>query len=137
VVGLGAQAHPVDHRPRLLSGRRHLRPPRQGAHPHVVEHGEVGERAGDLEGAGQAEAADRVRLEPDEGVAVEPDLTVVGREKAGEQVERGGLAGAVGADEPEHLAPRHVEREIADRLEPAEALGDRGHFEQRLAGGHA
>src|SRR5690242_7939118 len=89
------------------------------------------EWAHDLERAGEAEAADGVRLESHHRAAVEADLAGVGGEEARQQVEGGGLAGAVRTDEPEHLAARHLEREIAHRLEASEALREPRDLEQR------
>ncbi len=42
------------------------------------------------------------------------DLAAVGGEFAGQQFEQGGLAGAVGADQPDPVAALDAEREILD-----------------------
>src|SRR5262245_2067433 len=97
----------------------------------VVQDGEPRERPHDLKRADQAEAADRVGPEPGERAPAEPHVAGVGLEEAGQQVERGGLARAVGADEPEDLALGHRQVEAAHRLDAAEALGQPARLEQR------
>src|SRR5204863_9477932 len=44
--------------------------------------------------------------------AVEVDRARVHRHQPDDHVEAGGLAGAVGAEQPDHLAARHLERDI-------------------------
>ena len=51
------------------------------------------------------------------------------RKKAADQVEEGGLAGAVRPDDRAQFALRHVQRNVAHRDEIAEALGDVLDFE--------
>ena len=46
-----------------------------------------------------------------------------GREHAHEHLDRGALAGAVGADQPERAAPGDLQREIVDGQRAAEPLG--------------
>ena len=47
-----------------------------------------------------------VRLAADQARAVEADVAAGGRQQAGDEVEHGGLAGAVGADQAEDAALR-------------------------------
>ena len=54
--------------------------------------------------------------------AVEEDAAAVGAQGAGDAVDQGGLAGAVGADESEALARLHVKVTPVERGEAAEAL---------------
>jgi hypothetical protein len=49
------------------------------------------------------------------------DLAGGGGVDAADQVEHRGLAGAVGADQREHLAAPHVEAHVVDRQHAAEA----------------
>src|SRR5947199_217714 len=67
----------------------------------------------------------------------EPHGAAVGRKHAGDQVEGGGFAGAVGADQRMDLAAVQGESGIADRADAAEVLIDPFHFEHRtlLRGG--
>ena len=98
-----------------------------GGHHHQVLGGrQVGEFAGDLEGAQQAPGEQLVRLEAGDVGAVEEDLAAVGRQRAGDDVEERGLAGAVGADEAGDRAAGDIQRAIGDRLHAAEPLAD-GH----------
>ena len=45
----------------------------------------------------------------------------------GDQIEDGGLAGAVGADHGGHLMRRDVESDVIDRLQAPETLGEVAH----------
>ena len=58
----------------------------------------------------------------------------VGRERPGRQLEQGGLAGAVGADDPDPLAPLHRRVEAAVDHPGAEGLGDPLEAQHLLAG---
>ena len=58
------------------------------------------------------------------GLAVPADLAVVGVEDAEADPHRGGLAGAVRAEEPEDLAARHAERQPVERERGGEPLRD-------------
>src|ERR687894_671346 len=69
------------------------------AQPHVVDDGEPGERLGELERADHAQAGDAVRRQAGERGAVERPAAGVGLVEPREQVEEGGLARAVGADQ--------------------------------------
>src|SRR5262249_14713252 len=91
----------------------------------------------DLRRALDPERADLVRLEPGDVAAGEEDASRVGREQAGDQIEKGGLARAVRADDG--VQPPACQRvaEIVDRREPAEAFGQPFDAEERLAHGSA
>ena len=71
---------------------------------HAVEH------AHELEGAREAEAGDLVRRHPGDVAPVEADDAGIRRQRAGDQIQRGGLAGAVGAEQADDLAG--VDRQI-------------------------
>src|SRR5581483_3707203 len=114
---------------------RHVGRAIEGADHHVLERGETRERLHELEGAREAEPADRVRLEPHEARALENDRAFRGRVEAGHQVEHGGLAGPVRPDEAHDLAGGDGEIEAAHRDEAAEALGEPAHLE--AGRGHA
>src|SRR5215510_14175090 len=66
---------------------------------HVVLHAERGEHAGLLERADDAPPRDRGGPEPRQRGAVVRDAAAAGPEIAGDRVEGGGLAGAVGTDD--------------------------------------
>ena len=56
--------------------------------------------------------------------AVDLDDAGIAVDEAGEDLDQRRLAGAVGADQPVHLARQDVERDALQRLRAAEALGD-------------
>ena len=77
-----------------------------------------------LPGADHAEPADRVGLEAVDAGPLEEHVALGGRVVAGDAVEEGGLAGAVGADQPDDLAEADVEADVGVGGEAAEVLGD-------------
>src|SRR5690606_3153292 len=99
--------------------------------------GHVGEEPDVLEGAGDACLGDEVGLGRQDGALV-ADLALGGDVEAGEAVEEGGLAGAVGADETDDLAAVDGEVDAAYGGESAEAHGDAAGVEHRggRGGGH-
>src|SRR5690606_12557478 len=61
------------------------------------------------------------------GAGIEPqhgDLAGVGAEEVQEEAYRRRLAGAVGAEEPEYLAPPHLQIQVVERQHGAVALGE-------------
>jgi hypothetical protein len=127
---LRAEAQPLDHATGTRAGLGRVRVAGERADQHVVQHGEARERPHDLERPRQTESADRVRLEAEHRAAAEADLAGIGREEPGEEIERGRLAGAVRADETDHLAFGDVEVERGHGLDTTEALGDAARLEQ-------
>src|SRR5213075_1862799 len=101
---------------------------------HVLERGQVGEKANVLEGARDARSGDGMRGESPERASIEMKTAGIRRVHAGEQVEERGLAGAVRADQAEDLARGDGEGNVFQRLQAAEALGYAGHFDQRAHG---
>ena len=73
-------------------------------HLDVLADGHAGEARGDLEGAADAAAPDGAGRQAGDGPASQGHGPGVRPELAADHVEAGGLAGAVGADEGEHLA---------------------------------
>ena len=78
---------------------------RLGGDPHVLEHGGAGQDVGDLVRARDGLRGDRVGRQPGDVLAVEHDAAARRAEHAGQAVEEGGLAGAVGADDA-RISPR-------------------------------
>src|SRR6478735_9743240 len=119
--------HPLDRAPPLL------------AHPGRAGEGELEvlaqrhllEEARDLEGAGDAERGDLLRGLAGDVLAVEEDGAGRRGEEAGEQVEQGRLAGAVGPDERVDRALRDRQVDAGDRREPSELLGQGSGLAQR------
>src|SRR2546423_499363 len=79
--------------------------------------------------ASSPEVADRL--------AEEPPLARSRPQQAEEELDGGGLAGAVGAEKTEHLAARHGHRETGQRDCTAEALGQLDGFDGGGGGGRA
>jgi hypothetical protein len=83
------------------------------------------EHGGFLEFAADTQIGDLRLVELGEvGAAVEIDFAVIGAGLAGDDVHHGGLAGAVGADDRQHLAGVDDDREMVQRLEAVEGNGD-------------
>ncbi len=68
-------------------------------------------------------------------LAVEEDLAVVVAVDPGDALDQRRLAGAVVADERHHLAGSHLEVDVGERLDGAEALRQVADLEQRCGGG--
>ena len=71
----------------------------------------------------------------EDDVVTELDAALVGRHHGGDQLEKRGLAGAVGSDDDDALAPLHLYVDVAVDLEIAVALGHMLHAERNLSGG--
>jgi hypothetical protein len=97
----------------------------------VLQHGGVLEQLDVLEGARDAQRRHLVRGALRELDAVEVDAAAGGRVDAADQVEDCGLAGAVGADQREDLAPLHVEADLVDGQHATEAHAQVARGEQR------
>jgi hypothetical protein len=89
----------------------------------VLENGQPGHRADQLERAADAERRPPIRRQPRHLPPAEVDGAAVGYVAARDQVEDGRLAGAVRADQPDDLARPDGQRDAVDRAEPAEGLG--------------
>ena len=90
----------------------------------VLDRGHGREQADVLVGPRDAVVGDLVRPQLVDRVAVEGDRALVGLVEAGEAVEEGRLAGAVGPDDAGDRALLELEVELADGDQAAEALGD-------------
>src|SRR5207245_2210966 len=80
-----------------------------------------------------AEARSHVRRRIDQRVAFEEDRALVRGDNAGDAVEERRLAGAVGADQAEDLAPVQVQRHFVQSDDSAEAHRDVAHAQHRHA----
>src|SRR5581483_5221844 len=105
--------------------------PDVGADEDVLEHGHRPEQLEVLERAGDPAADHAVLRDAEKALAFEAQLSRVGSVEAGDEVEDGRLAGAVRADQADDLALRHVERDVVDRDDPAEAARDVPDLQQR------
>src|SRR5262249_28508716 len=102
------------------------------ADQHVLEHGHVIEQPLALEGPGDDEGGDPVTGQAGQLVwaAVEREVAGGGPVEAGDRVENGGLARAVGADEADDLALLHPEGEIVHGPQASEVLDEACRLEQ-------
>jgi hypothetical protein len=89
------------------------------ADQHVVEHRQLLEQGRLLEGAHEAERGDAAGAQARDVPSLEQHPSRRGRVEAADDVEGGGLAGAVRTDQAADLAPLDREREIVDRAEAA------------------
>src|SRR5207237_1006896 len=89
---------------------------------HGFDHAQAGKELVDLEGAREPAIHARMLGEARDPLALEEDFPRRRRERAGEDVDEGGLAGAVGADERVAGTAGKRERHVRERLERAEAL---------------
>ena len=96
----------------------------------VVVNRHVGEQAFVLESAHHAEPADAGGAEAVDPAAHELDFPGAQPVEAGNQVEGRALAGAVRADQTEHLALVEVEVEVGNRDQPAKAADEAARLEQ-------
>ena len=97
----------------------------------VVEHRHVGPQADVLEGARHAQGGDPVRFEAGGRSPADADGAGAWLVEAADQVEDGGLAGAVGADQPDHFTLIEAHVEIGYCAQPAELMGQPGDLENR------
>ena len=77
----------------------------------------------------------RVRREANEAASAKFELAGVGSESAGDDVDQGRFAGAVLAEQHMDLASPQVEIDIVQRQHAGEALGDSGHFQEKIPAG--
>ena len=132
-IGDGAEADVIDHLARLVAGGGGAGIAQEGADHHVVQHRHGLERQRHLEGAGDAEARALLRRQAGDVPALEMHGAGGRTEIAGQAVEEGRLAGAVGPDQPEHLALLDGDGGVVDGLEGAEGLGDVARVKQHGA----
>src|ERR1700694_3549526 len=112
-----------------LERRLEDRVPQLGVHPRmladedVLDHRHVIEEAAVLECSRDPELGHAVRPRAGHVLAIEDDAAHRRREQAGDAVEQRRLARSVGADQRKDLVSLDVERDVVDRGEPKEALG--------------
>ncbi|MNN59352.1 hypothetical protein D3C81_1744630 [compost metagenome] len=102
--------------------------PLQG-HAHVLQHAHVTEYGGNLERAHQAQVGYAVRAQPAYRLPLVEHLATAGGQKARQQVEDGGFAGAVGADQGMDMPFLHLEIDRVHGGEAIELLGQSPGFE--------
>ena len=80
------------------------------------------ERPRNLVGARDAGAGDPVRGQPGELTTIEFDAAAGGRVVPADDIDEGRLAGTVGTEQAEDLAPAHVDVDADKRAHTAERL---------------
>ena len=93
----------------------------------------VGEELEVLERAADAQTRDLPVRQPEDGFAEPRHFAAIRHQMPGHQVEQRGLAGAVRPDQRGDDAGAQRERDIVDRLQAAEGLGDARRLQQDLA----
>jgi hypothetical protein len=86
-----------------------------------------------LEGARNAGLGHRMRRRGRIRLAGQLETAAVGLVQAGNHVEKGGLAGAVRADQADDLARADLDADIGQRLQAAEAFIHAGDIEEKFA----
>ena len=99
------------------------------ADTHVLQHRQVWKHGGNLERADDAAARDLGRLRVGDVLAVVENVAGGRDEKFRQQVEKRGLAGAIGADQGVNLAPLHLQVDVAHSDKALEFLGQAFGFE--------
>ncbi len=90
-------------------------------------------RLGDLKSAADAPAKPLLRGGEGDGLALEQDDAAIRPELPADHVEDGGFAGAVGADQRDHLAALHGKADLARRDDAAEGFAQPLHRQQAHA----
>ena len=106
-------------------------PQRAPADEQIVEDVHARKDARQLEHAHQPAPRQALRLQSGARLAVEPDRALIAREVAGHDVEQRRLARSIRADEADEFARRHIERDVGDGDEAAEAFAHALHGEKR------
>src|SRR5690606_37486133 len=123
-----------DQRPPARPDRQHVEPDaaaRLHREAHVLHHGELREEVGELEGATEPQARAARRAQAGDVAPAEAHDAGAGAQLAGDQVEEGGLAGAVGTDDRGERARMEGTADLVDRDVTAEADRQADGFERR------
>ena len=96
----------------------------EGAQADVVQDAQLLEQADILKGPGNPGGGDAVAAPVADVLAPEGDPAGADGEDPGDEIEHGGLAGAVGPDEPHQLPGENLQGKIGQGLEAAETVGE-------------
>src|ERR1700730_626979 len=96
----------------------------------IVEKAQTDERPRQLEAAGEPHARALMGGKAIDGAAVETHGALFVLQRAADAIDQGALARAVWADEAEAFAGGHVERDVLQRHETAEAFAEIVDFKQ-------
>ena len=95
----------------------------QGAGHHTHESRQFGERAGNLVRSAEAQMATLIWFHPGNPLPLHFDLTGIRQVRAAEDIDQGGLAGAVRPDEADCFPFPDVEAQIMNGRKTSKALG--------------
>ena len=109
-------------------------PAERHADQDAVEHGEPREGTRDLKGPAQAQPPHDPRGPARDPLAAAPDLACGRRQEPAEDIEERGLAGAVRAEQPDHLALLDGHVDAAEREKAAECHADPASFKDGHGG---
>jgi hypothetical protein len=98
---------------------------------HVFQDGHAAEQLDILEGAGQSQAGPAVGRQTCQVFAFQENGAGGGWKQAVDDIEAGGFAGAVGADEGQDLPGSDVEAHLIQGPHPAEVLAEGIHRQDR------
>src|SRR3989442_1315146 len=101
---------------------------------HVLQYREVGEHGRDLERAHETQPGDVRGPGAGDLAALEADAPAGGRQEMGQEIEAGGLAGAVGADERVDRPTVHAQPHVLHRDEAAKLFGEPLGFQNDVVG---
>ncbi len=96
----------------------------ESADQHIVGHRHVGERADELEGAGDPPPEDLVRRQAGDYLTLEADGPAVGEEGAGDTVEKRSLPGSVGTHHPQDFPAGQGKPHLSKGPEAPEGPGE-------------
>ncbi len=105
---------------------------RLGAEHHVLAHGQPGAQPDALQGAGNAELGQVMRVVPSQIATAVGEAAGARVDEPADDVEQRRLARAVRADHPDHLARHDRHRDVVEREDAAEADGDAVHGQDRF-----
>ena len=100
-----------------------------GSHHHVLADGQAGEEADALQRPGDPQRGQPVGADPVKRLPAPAHRARRRLDEAADDVEQRRLAGAVGADDAEHLALRDLERDAVQRGDAAKRHRDLAHRE--------
>ena len=132
IVAALAEPELADQRVDARHGESRGQVPQAGGEAEVLLHGEVAVERGVLEH--EADGAPHGEVVLGHVVPHDPRRPPGRREQRGEQMDRGGLAGAVRPEQAEELAGSHVEIELLERADRAEILAEPACLDR--GGGH-
>ncbi len=107
---------------------------RDSRHRDGLAHSQVWKDLNQLKGAREPAVGEAHRPHAGDACASKQHVAGRGREQAGEQVDQGRLARAIGADDRQHLAGVRGDADVRERLEGPERLAQVAGLDQ---GGHA